>query len=139
MADVAQVNLGNAKMWKDLNTLQRNKNLASLAAWGTPGNNLGTAFAHAKMFLSGVDAGRQDVLLAREYTNDVIYSAQLRAALRKAVPEKEMNTPAAQQALKELVSDTFPVQMNNTYTIADARLPWGRSFEWDFDLQPLNP
>ncbi|WP_291425071.1 DUF4127 family protein [Deinococcus sp.] len=135
VADVAQVNLGNPKLWKDMTTLQRNKNLAALAAWGTPGNNLGTALAHAKVFLNGVNAPRQDALLAREYTNDVIFSGQLRAALRKAVPEKEMNTPAAQQTLNDLIHN-MPVQMGNLYTLANATLPWGRSFEWDFDLQP---
>lgn len=138
VADVAQVNLGNVKMWKDLNTLRRSENLAALAAWGTPGNNLGTALAHAKVTLSGVDAVRQDALLAREYTNDVIYSAELRAALRKVVPEDQMNTPAAQQKLLELARNNFPIRMGNTYTIADVRLPWGRSFEWDFDLERLH-
>lgn len=137
VADVAQVNLGNVKLWKDLNTLRRSENLASLAAWGTPGNNLGTALAHAKVTLSGVDAVRQDALLAREYTNDVIYSADLRAALRKAIPEDQMNTPAAQQKLLELARNSFPIRMGSTYTVADVSLPWGRSFEWDFDLTPL--
>lgn len=136
VADVAQVNLGNTKMWKDLNTLRRSENLAALAAWGTPGNNIGTALAHAKVTLSGVDASKQDALLAREYTNDVIYSAGLRAALRQVIPEDQMNTPAAQQALLKLAHEAFPIRMGNTYVISDASLPWGRSFEWDFDLVP---
>ena len=135
VADVAQVNLGNTRLWKDLSTLRQSANLLSLAAWGTPGNNLGTALAHAKVAMDGANPIRQDALLAREYANDVIYSAELRNALRKAIPEKELNTPEAQQKLLSLARDMFPLRMGDTYTIADATLPWGRSFEWDFDLQ----
>ncbi|RJF71630.1 DUF4127 family protein [Deinococcus cavernae] len=135
VADVAQVNLGNTRLWKDLSTLRQSANLLALAAWGTPGNNLGTALAHAKVALDGVNPIRQDALLAREYANDVIYSAELRAALRKAIPEKDLNTPAAQAKLLSLARDHFPLRLGDTYTIADASLPWGRSFEWDFDLE----
>ena len=135
VADVAQVNLGNTRLWKDLSTLRQSANLLSLAAWGTPGNNLGTALAHAKVALDGVNPIKQDALLAREYANDVIYSAELRAALRKAIPEKDLNTPEAQQKLLSLARELFPPRMGDTYTIADASLPWGRAFEWDFDLQ----
>lgn len=135
VADVAQVNLGNTRLWQDLSTLRQSANLSALAAWGTPGNNLGTALAHAKVALDGVNPIRQDALLAREYANDVIYSAELRNALRKAIPEKELNTPEAQAKLLSLARDYFPMRMGDTYTITDATLPWGRSFEWDFDLK----
>lgn len=140
VADVNQVNLGNVRLWSDLSTLRQNANLCALAAWGTPGNNLGTALAHAKVALptAGVaaDPVRQDALLAREYANDVIYSAELRAALRRAVPETALNTPQAQDKLLSLARDYFPLRLGGSYTLEDARLPWGRSFEWDFDLQP---
>lgn len=136
VADVAQVNLGNARLWNDLSTLRQAANLRALAAWGTPGNNLGSALAHAKLTLeSGISAQRQDALLAREYGNDVIYSAKLRAELRKYFPEKEMNTPAAQAKLLELARQQFPLRMGLNYQITEADLPWGRSFEWDFTLQ----
>ncbi|BDP42035.1 hypothetical protein DAETH_20040 [Deinococcus aetherius] len=136
VADVAQVNLGNTRLWSDLATLRQHANLRSLAAWGTPGNNLGTALAHARVALEGADPVRQDALLAREYANDVIYSAEVRAALRKAIPEAELNTPAGQAKLLELARDYFPLRVGRTYTLDDATLPWGRSFEWDFDLKP---
>lgn len=134
VADVAQVNLGNTRLWSDLATLRQHANLRSLAAWGTPGNNLGTALAHARLALGGADPLRQDALLAREYANDVIYSAQVRAALRKAIPEAELNTPAGQAKLLELARNSFPLRVGLTYRLEDASLPWGRSFEWNFDL-----
>ncbi|WP_278912156.1 DUF4127 family protein [Deinococcus wulumuqiensis] len=134
VADVGSVNMGNARMWRDLHTLRQSANLQALAAWGTPGNNLGTALAHAKLALSGADPVRQDALLAREYANDVIYSAEVRAALRKVIPEKEMNALAAREALLRLASASFPLRLGQVYDLRDAALPWGRSFEWEFDL-----
>jgi hypothetical protein len=134
VADVAQVNLGNARLWTDLATLRQHASLRALAAWGTPGNNLGTALAHARLTLEGVDPLRQDALLAREYANDVIYSAGVRAALRKAIPEAELNTPAGQAKLLDLARTYFPLRVGLTYGLEAASLPWGRSFEWDFEL-----
>ncbi|WP_034359864.1 DUF4127 family protein [Deinococcus phoenicis] len=135
VADVAQVNLGNTRLWTDLATLRQHANLRALAAWGTPGNNLGTALAHARLSLEGADPVRQDALLAREYANDVIYSAEVRAALRKAIPEDQLNTPAGQARLLDLARAYFPLRVGLTYRLEDAALPWGRSFEWDFDLE----
>ena len=134
VADVGSVNMGSARMWRDLQTLRQSANLQALAAWGTPGNNLGTALAHAKLALSGADPVRQDALLAREYANDVIYSAEVRATLRKVIPEKEMNALAAREALLRLASASFPLRLGQVYDLRDAALPWGRSFEWEFDL-----
>ncbi|GAA0519489.1 DUF4127 family protein [Deinococcus depolymerans] len=137
VADVEKVNLGNPRLWTDLQTLRRTANLKALAAWGTPGNNLGTALAHAKVALApGTDPVRQDALLAREYANDVIYSADLRAALRKAIPEAQLTAPGTQDTLLNLARDAFPLRLGGTYTLQDATLPWGRSFEWDFTLTP---
>ena len=45
VADVASVNQGNPRLWADLSTLRRPAGLVALAAWGTPGNNLGTALS----------------------------------------------------------------------------------------------
>ncbi|MDV6375982.1 DUF4127 family protein [Deinococcus arenicola] len=135
VADVEKVNLGNSRLWADLTTLRQHANLRALAAWGTPGNNLGSALAHAKLALNTPEPVRQDALLAREYANDVIYSTELRAALRKAVPEKELDTPQGQAELLRLAQGYFPLRIGNLYVLEDASSPWGRSFEWEFDLQ----
>ena len=137
VVDVNAVNQGNPALWTDLTTLRRPENLAALAAWGTPGNNLGSALAHAKLDLSGADPARQDALLAREYTNDVLYSAQLRPQIRKALPEAELGTPKASQVALALARKAFPIHFAQTYALTDASFPWGRSFEWQFDLKPL--
>ncbi|MBB5376249.1 hypothetical protein HNQ07_001706 [Deinococcus metalli] len=136
VADVAQVNTGNPRLWADLSTLRQTANLEALAAWGTPGNNLGSALAHAKLALDGASAVRQDALLAREYANDVIYSARVRALLRRALPESALAGQDAQAQLLTLAKEFFPLRVGNEYTLKDAFLPWGRSFEWEFDLTP---
>ncbi|UBV41579.1 DUF4127 family protein [Deinococcus taeanensis] len=139
VADVEQVNLGNTRFWSDLRTLRQHANLRALAAWGTPGNNLGTALAHAKLSLRGADPQRQDALLAREFANDVIYSGEVRAQLRRQVPEVELNTPRGQAALLQIAQGFFPLRLGEHYTLGGAALPWGRSFEWDFTLQSAQP
>ncbi|PNY82047.1 DUF4127 family protein [Deinococcus koreensis] len=136
VADVEKVNLGNPRFWADLSTLRQTANLSALAAWGTPGNNLGSALAHAKLALDGVSPQRQDALLAREYANDVIYSASVRALLRRQLPESALGSPDAQAQLLQLAKEFFPLRIGNEYSLKGAFLPWGRSFEWDFNLQP---
>ncbi len=139
VADVNTVNMGNSRLWADLTTLRRTPALAALAAWGTPGNNIGTALAHSKVVLAGADPLRQDALLAREYTNDVLYSGLLRAELRKAVPDAQLSQPGglqkAEQVLYGLAQQHFPLEMEQNYTLQDVTLPWQRSFEWDFRVQ----
>lgn len=137
VADVASVNKGTPALWRDLMTLRRPVNLAALAAWGTPGNNIGTALAHAKVYLEGADPLRQDALLAREYANDVIYSAQLRDEVRKALPEQQLGTPEASQVALKLAQPDFPLRLGQSYTLQDPAFPWNRSFEWQFELKPL--
>ncbi|MFC4455898.1 DUF4127 family protein [Deinococcus sonorensis] len=144
VADVEKINGGNPRMWTDLYTLRRPQDLASLAAWGTPGNNLGTVLAHARVLQLAEQAPvsgpalpeRQDALLAREYANDIVYGTKLRAQLRQALPETQLGTPQAQQTLLTLARLYFPLQFGQTYTLEGARLPWQRSFEADLQLQP---
>ena len=129
VADVDQVNSGNVRAWADLYTLRRPQDLASLAAWGTPGNNLGTVLAHAKLALSGAPAAAQDALLAREYANDVVYSSHLRARLRALMPDAKLPGSDAPALLRTLAQPYFPLEFKSSYTLESATLPWNRSFE----------
>lgn len=141
LADVRSVNQATFPMWSDLRTLKRPQDLAALASWGTPGNNIGTALAQAKVALGAQDtpgfALRQDALLAREYANDVIFSVKVRPQLREAVPEAELASPEVDQILARLAAPYFPLQFGRVYLLQDASLPWNRSFEWRFDLTPV--
>ncbi len=135
VADVDQINSGNVRAWADLYTLRRPQDLASLAAWGTPGNNLGTVLAHAKLALSGASVSAQDALLAREYANDVVYSAHLRAQLRAVLPDAKIPGSDAQAVLEKLAAPYFPLEFKSRYVLANATLPWNRSFEANLQLQ----
>ncbi len=74
--------------------------------------------------------------MAREYANDVIYSAVLRPQIRQALPESQLGTPQAAAEVQRLAQNNFPLQLGQTYQLTDASFPWGRSFEWQFDLKP---
>ncbi len=137
LADVRSVNQGNDPLWTDLSTLDRPQDLAALAAWGTPGNNIGTALAHAAVALRASSPGAQDALLAREYANDVIFSVKVRPQLRQVLPEGALSTPQADQTLTALAQRYFPLRLGNVYLLEGASLPWNRSFEWRFDLEPV--
>ena len=135
VADVEKINTGNLRAWGDLYTLRRPQDLASLAAWGTPGNNLGTVLAHAKIALAGAAPPAQDALLAREYANDVVYSSQLRARLRLVLPDAKIPGSDAPAVLSGLAEPFFPLQFKASYTLDRATLPWNRSFEADLKLK----
>ncbi len=135
VADVDQINSANVRAWADLYTLKRPQDLASLAGWGTPGNNLGTVLAHARLVLAGADPAAQDALLAREYANDIVYSAHVRAQLRAQIPDAKIPGSDAQAVLTTLAERYFPLQFKSTYSLASATLPWNRSFEAELKVQ----
>ena len=135
VADVEKINTGNLRAWGDLYTLRRPQDLASLAAWGTPGNNLGTVLAHAKIALAGAAPPAQDALLAREYANDVVYSSQLRAKLRLVLPDAKIPGSDAPAVLNGLAAPFFPLHFKSSYSLDRATLPWNRSFEADLELR----
>lgn len=134
LVDVAKVNMGTPEIWQGLKKAGKTGDLVALAAWGTPGNNLGAALAQGKMWLGGATGEAHEMLLARSYFNDMVFSPTLRAELRKQVPEAEMNTPKAAAALLKLAQPHELILNGNRYTVAEAWLPWGRSFEWNFRL-----
>ncbi|WP_425148087.1 DUF4127 family protein [Deinococcus sp.] len=139
VADVERVNVGNPRVWADLYTLRRPQDLSSLAAWGTPGNNLGTVLAHAKLVAgasaSDLFAATQDALLAREYANDVVYSSQLRAKFRALLPDAKIPGSDAPAVLQRLAQPYFPLDFKVRYTLDSAAFPWNRSFEAELQLR----
>jgi hypothetical protein len=137
VADVERVNQANPKLTQDLLTTGAFAKLAGFAAWGTPGNNIGTALAQAaNVALTGSNDASQ-LLLAREYVNDVLYSSQLRASLRRGQTEEEFASPDARLALlAELRQKLLGFRLQGSrFKILDAFFPWSRSFEIGFELQ----
>ncbi|MBB6097972.1 hypothetical protein HNR42_001395 [Deinobacterium chartae] len=137
IADIRSVNTGNLPFWRDLVTLDVVGQLRGMGAWGTPGNNYGTALAQAKMSLDpGLVGLKHREMIAYSYNNDVIYSGMLRARIRQEFKETEMGEPRVWKRLNELVRQQLQLpQRGGEFYVNRAGLPWGRSFEGEFHLE----
>lgn len=141
VVDIAKVNVGTPAFWKDLRTLGVFHGLSSFAAWGTPGNNFGTALAQAKLWLEfgNLEANRN--LLAYEYQNDLLYSSVVRFELRKVFPETALaetgpRSEAARDWLLRRSSRNAQLRFpNGEYVLGNIFLPWNRSFEAEGALE----
>ncbi len=136
VVDIAKVNVGTPAFWKDLRTLGVFHQLSSLAAWGTPGNNFGTALAQGKLWLEygNLEANRN--LLAYEYQNDLLYSSVTRFEIRKVFPETALGSEAALEWLRKRSSRDAQLRFpNGEYVLESIFLPWNRSFEAEGALE----
>ena len=137
LADVGAVNQANPKLIEDLVASGGFADLAGFAAWGTPGNNIGSATAQATVFAI---AGRSDAaksMLARGYINDYLYSSLLRPKLRQGQLEENFaNDNLRQELLLGLQMQLNSFRLGTTkFKVVDAYFPWLRSFEIGFDLE----
>jgi Protein of unknown function (DUF4127) len=132
LVDVAEVNKAASRLIDDTVTLQRFMQLQAFAAWGTPGNNLGSALAQAAMRSLEGDENAQMRLLFRSYVNDYLYSTIVRPKIRALYDAAPLDTDVARAELLELLRASFQPQRLSTtqcLSIADADFPWARSFE----------
>ena len=132
LADVFDVNKAASRLLEDTVTLQRYFGLYAFAAWGTPGNNLGTALAHGAMRLLGGDSLAHVNLLLREYVNDYLYSTLVRPQVRDVMADQLLEGDVARAMLLGLLRSAFkPARLERTYClqILAADFPWARSFE----------
>jgi hypothetical protein len=138
LVDVANVNKASSPLVNDIVVLERFMKLWAFAAWGTPGNNLGTAFAQAGLRSTRPESPASLELLLHQYLNDFVYSSIVRDAVRKRWPESEFGSEQAQADLLERVRSLFGssrLVIKDCYRVADARFPWQRSFEVQIDLE----
>ncbi len=132
LADVFDVNKAASRLIEDTVTLQRYFGLYAFSAWGTPGNNLGTALAHAAMRLLGGDSLAQVNLLLREYVNDYLYATIVRPQVREELADQALEGNSVRTKLLELLRSAFkPARLERLYClqIISADFPWARSFE----------
>jgi Protein of unknown function (DUF4127) len=139
LVDVANVNKASSPLVNDIVVLERFMKLWAFAAWGTPGNNLGTAFAQAGLRATRAESAASVELLVHEYLNDFVFSSLLRDRLRKRWPESELGSEAARADLLTQIRSAFAasrLSSKQCFEIANASFPWARSFEIQFDLKP---
>jgi Protein of unknown function (DUF4127) len=132
LVDVAEVNKAASRLIDDTVTLQRFMQLHAFAAWGTPGNNLGSALAQAAMRALEGDESAQMRLLFRSYVNDYLYSTIVRPKIRALYDTAPLDTDVARAELLELLRTSFQPQRLSTtqcLSIDNADFPWARSFE----------
>jgi Protein of unknown function (DUF4127) len=138
LVDVANVNKASSPLVNDIVVLERFMKLWAFAAWGTPGNNLGTAFAQAGLRATIPESPASLELLVHQYLNDFVYSSIVRDAIRKRWQESEFGSEQVQADLLERVRTLFVssrLSSKDCYQIADAKFPWNRSFEVQIDLE----
>ena len=136
VVDIAKVNVGTPAFWKDLRTLGVFHALSSFAAWGTPGNNFGTALSQAKLWLEFGNLQANRNLLAYEYQNDLLYSSVTRFELRKVFVDTTLGSEAARDWLLKRSSRDAQLRFpNGKYVLKSIFLPWNRSFEAEGALE----
>ena len=136
LADVNAVNQANPKLIQDLLASGGFAQLAGFAAWGTPGNNIGSALAQATMVAVRGPSAASNALLARGYVNDYLYSSQLRPMLRQGRLEDDFAAADTRAALVAgLQQKLSEFRLGATrFRLQDAFFPWSRSFEIGFKL-----
>jgi Protein of unknown function (DUF4127) len=137
LADVGAVNQANPKLIEDLMASGGFADLAGFAAWGTPGNNIGSALAQGTMFAVYGASNASKAMLARGYVNDYLYSSVLRPKLRQGQLEDNFaNENLRQELLLGLQAQFKSFRLGSTrFKVVDAYFPWLRSFEIGFDLE----
>jgi Protein of unknown function (DUF4127) len=138
LVDVANVNKASSPLVNDIVVLERFMKLWAFAAWGTPGNNLGTVFAQAGLRSTQSESPASLELLVHQYLNDFVYSSLLRDPIRKRWQESEFGSEKVQADLLERIRSLFNssrLSSKDCYQIADAKFPWSRSFEVQISLE----
>jgi Protein of unknown function (DUF4127) len=137
LADVNAVNQANPKLIQDLMASGGFADLAGFAAWGTPGNNIGSALAQGGIFAVNGASNASNTMLARGYVNDYLYSSLLRPKLRQGQLEAHFaNENLRQELLLGLQAQFKSFRLGSTrFKVLDAYFPWLRSFEIGFNLE----
>ncbi len=120
--------------------------LYSYSAWNTAGNSIGTSVAQACVAWHGSrDGMEQRRFLAHRLIEDWLYMGKVRNAatlwLEKQIgqpePTEDMIHPTANWIESQLQDEISQLSMGFRIVPRSLRLPWKRTFEIDFDLEPI--
>jgi hypothetical protein len=149
LADVAYPNGADPALIERLCAIVDLPNLTGYGAWNTAGNTIGTLIAQACAVQLGGAAGRaaHEHFLLHRFVEDWGYQQRVRAEVRNWLQAehgvREPNTPELTHQTSTRIEaglnaaiDALP-GFAGRYRIApgSVRLPWGRTFEVDFDLE----
>ena len=112
--------------------------LSAYAGWNTASNSLGSVLAQCVLGWGRMQEEPARRALSLRLTEDLLYQAQLRQALRAGIDESRATPQALLQAARSLVipaARQFAQQQGLSHEVAELHLPWGRSFEVDLRLQ----
>lgn len=140
VADVAHPNGGDLAFVEQLRQVLAWEELSAYSAWNTAANSIGTSIAAAVL---AYHAARNAEFMAHRLIEDVLYQSLVRQQARDwlsattgyhdPTPQHLDKTTAWIEArLNEACAD-----WGLSYRVRGVRLPWGRTFEVDFDLERL--
>ncbi|WP_119069974.1 DUF4127 family protein [Aggregatilinea lenta] len=146
VADVAHANGADAAFFDLLRERVPLDRLAAYGAWNTAGNTLGTVIAQAcaALYASTPDQqAAQRRFLAHRFIEDWMYQRYTRDEIRTWLGE---TTEQREPSPDNLDTTSMLIQVTLARALADlpgfeglalrnARLPWDRTFEVDFDLK----
>ncbi len=120
--------------------------LDAYSAWNTAGNSIGTTVAQACIaWQSGRDTLPQRRFLSHRLTEDWLYMGDVRnqttdwltAKTGENEPNAEMIGATSDWIEAHLQDAMTPLNMGFRIVPHSVRLPWKRTFEIDFDLEPI--
>jgi len=146
VADVAHSNGADTIFVEMLREAELLLKLDAYSAWNTAGNSIGTTVAQACIAWWGRrESPAQKRFLAHRLIEDWAYmgivrdqaTAWLEAETGQREPKPEMVTATAQWIERRLTAVADQLDSGFRIVPGSLRLPWKRTFEIDFDLEPV--
>ncbi len=137
VCDVAYPNGSDPVLIEALQRRLRLTDLAAYGAWNTAGNTIGVALAQGVAGLLGDNASQNQRFLAHRFVEDYCFMHIVRPKMAAGDGIYDAATAAAMTTLveRELNSELARLADFSGWRVSKARLPWGRRFEVDFDLE----
>jgi hypothetical protein len=114
--------------------------LLAYSAWNTAANSIGTTLAAAVL---GHHYGKNEAFLAHRLIEDGLYQGQVRQEAREWLMARTGHYDPAPSQIAQTAA-WIEARLNEAcaawglgYRVRAVRLPWGRTFELDFDLERL--
>lgn len=146
VADVAHSNGADLQFVERLHAAGLLHQLSAYGAWNTAGNTIGTTIAQACLaWHADASAANQRRFLAHRLIEDWLYMADVRQQasswLESVTGEREPALENVQRTAawieQRLSQAVTALDTGYRITAGSLRLPWNRTFEIDFDLEPV--